>query len=142
MSLDDLYQEIILDHYKNPRGEGKIDNPDAQARDSNPSCGDELELYLKLNGERIEKVKFQGEGCAISMSAASLMVQKLEGKTVTEAFDLLEKFKKMITSESPGTEKLREKLGDLIALKGVTKFPIRVKCASLPWDTLQRALEE
>ncbi len=143
MSLDDLYQEIILDHYKNPRGEGEMEHPDARAHDNNPSCGDELELFLKLNDQQIEEVRFKGEGCAISMASASLMAQKLEGKTVEEALELLHKFKNMITADSEETEdEHREELGDLVALKGVIKFPIRVKCASLPWNTLQRALEE
>jgi len=142
MSLDDLYQKIILDHYKNPRGEGEIKKPDARAHDNNPSCGDELELFLKLNAGQIEEVRFKGEGCAISMASASLMTRQLEEKTVEQALDMREKFKNMITSDSSDTDdQSGDELGDLVALKGVIKFPIRVKCASLPWDALRKALE-
>lgn len=142
MSLSDLYQDIILDHYKNPRNYGEIDNPDVYAEDNNPSCGDEIEIHLKLDesGDRIDEIKFSGQGCAISMASGSLMSDRLEGKSLEEVEELRDKFKSMITSDDDEQD-FREELGDLVSLKGVIKFPIRIKCANLSWDTLEKGLE-
>ncbi len=142
MSLSDLYQEIILDHYKNPRNYGEMEDPDVYAEDNNPSCGDELEISLRLDetANRIEEVRFSGEGCAISMASGSLMSDRIEGKDLDEVRELRDKFKRMITSDEEDPEHDHE-LGDLVSLKGVIKFPIRVKCANLSWNTLQKGLD-
>jgi nitrogen fixation NifU-like protein len=144
VSLSDLYQEIILDHYKNPRNYGDMDEPDIHVEDNNPSCGDELEVNVKLDedGEVIEDISFTGEGCAISMASASLMSDRLEGKTVEDAEQLRDRFKSMITSDKDeDLEDLKEELGDLVSLKGVIKFPIRVKCANLSWNTFKKGMD-
>jgi nitrogen fixation NifU-like protein len=144
VSLSDLYQEIILDHYKNPRNYGDMDEPDIHVEDNNPSCGDELEVNVKLDedGEVIEDISFTGEGCAISMASASLMSDRLEGKTVEDAEELRDRFKSMITSDKDeDLEDLKEELGDLVSLKGVIKFPIRVKCANLSWNTFKKGMD-
>lgn len=142
MSLSDLYQEIILDHYKNPRKYGEMEDPDVYAEDNNPSCGDELEISLKLDDaqQSIEEVRFSGEGCAISMASGSLMSDRIEGKSLEEVRELRDKFKQMITSDEEDPDRDSE-LGDLVSLKGVIKFPIRVKCANLSWNTLQKGLD-
>jgi len=144
VSLSDLYQEIILDHYKNPRNYGEMDEPDIHVEDNNPSCGDELEVDVELDedGEIIDDISFTGEGCAISMASASLMSDRLEGKSIEDAEDLRNRFKSMITSdEERDLEDLKEELGDLVSLKGVIKFPIRVKCANLSWNTFKKGLD-
>jgi len=143
VSLSDLYQEIILDHYKNPRNYGEINDPHVYAEDNNPSCGDELELSLILNEEEdtVEDVKFTGEGCAISMASASLMSDRVEGKTLEEIQELSDRFETMLTDDDRDPEELSDELGDLVSLKGVIKFPIRIKCASLSWDTLHKGLD-
>jgi nitrogen fixation NifU-like protein len=143
VSLSDLYQEIILDHYKNPRNYGDMDEPDVHVEDNNPSCGDELEVNVKFDesGDVIEDISFTGEGCAISMASASLMSDRLEGKSVEDAEALRERFKSMITSDEEDLEDLKKELGDLVSLKGVIKFPIRVKCANLSWNTFKKGLD-
>lgn len=143
MSLSDLYQDIILDHYKNPRNFGEIDDPHIYAEDNNPSCGDELNISLVLGDDEqtVEEVKFSGEGCAISMASASLMSDRIEGKTLEEIDELHECFQNMITDDDAEPEELSDELGDMVSLKGVIKFPIRIKCASLSWDTLEKGLE-
>lgn len=143
MSLSDLYQEIILDHYKNPRNYGDMDEPHVHAEDNNPSCGDELELSFNLNEDQdtVEELKFEGQGCAISMASASLMSDKIEGMTLDEIEELHDRFETMLTDEETDAEELSDELGDLVALEGVIKFPIRIKCASLAWDTLHKGLE-
>ena len=142
MSLSDLYQEIILDHYKNPRNYGEIEDAHVHAEDNNPSCGDELQIDLILGEDEdsIEEIKFSGQGCAISMASASLMSDRIEGKSLEEVEDLRETFKAMITSDDE-PEDLQDELGDLVSLKGVIKFPIRVKCANLSWNTLKKGLD-
>jgi len=142
VSLSDLYQEIILDHYKNPRNFGEIDDPHVYAEDNNPSCGDELDISLMLSEDEqtVEEVKFSGEGCAISMASASLMSDRIEGKTLDEIDELHERFQDMITDDDSDPEELSDELGDMVSLKGVIKFPIRIKCASLSWETLEKGL--
>jgi nitrogen fixation protein NifU and related proteins len=135
--LSDLYQEVILDHNRRPRNFRAIDQAHSQ-EGYNPLCGDRLTLYVKLDGERISDVAFQGSGCAISKASASLMTEALKGKTVTEARELFEKFHDMVTS-SPDTA--AADLGKLSVLSGVREYPTRVKCASLAWHTLKAALQ-
>lgn len=135
--LDNLYKEIILEHYKNPRNYGIL-NPATISREGlNPSCGDELEIFLNVENGIISDIKFQGEGCAISKASTSLMTIAIKGKTLDEAIKLTEQFKEMIR----GNE-VAEELGDLSVLQGVAKLPARVKCATLSWITLEQAIAE
>ena len=136
--LEDLYREIILDHYRAPRNRGELPVPPAhKAEGFNPLCGDRLTVYLKVDEGRIVDASFQGSGCAISKASASLMTDAVKGKTVAEARDLFEHFHAMITSE-PGTD--TEDLGKLSVFAGVREFPTRIKCASLAWHTMKAAV--
>ena len=146
MSLDDLYREVILDHYRNPRRRGSLDHPDAHADGQNPLCGDEISLDLALDGDRIADVRLQGRGCSISQASASMMAEAVAGKTIAEAEALIHRFKAMMEIE-PGDAGIDPSrpgaaLGDLEALQGVRRFPVRIKCADLPWATLAQALDE
>jgi len=136
--LEDLYQEVILDHGRNPRNFRIIDGASADAEGLNPLCGDHYHVYLKLEGDRIADLSFQGAGCAISKASASLMTSALRGKTIAEAEDLFQRFHKMVVD---GDRSQAENLGKLAVLKGVCDFPTRVKCASLVWHTLHSALQ-
>lgn len=140
MELDELYQEIILDHSKRPRNYGELPNANFHARGDNPSCGDEIELHLHVNdNDIVDDIHFTGQGCAISQASASLMTSKIKGKTRKEALAMLNEFQQMLTApEEPKT--LSKNLGDLSLLKGVRKFPQRVKCATLSWQALKQAL--
>ena len=135
--LSDLYQEVILDHNKRPRNFGTLEAPTHHAEGYNPLCGDRLDLFVKVEGETITDVKFQGSGCAISKASASLMTDSVKGRSVTEARELFERFHRMVTTP-PELEV--EDLGKLSVLAGVREFPIRVKCASLAWHTMKAAL--
>ena len=137
MQLNDLYKEIILDHYESPHNRGKPPHADIEAEGSNPLCGDDVEIYVLLDGERVKEVRFDGAGCAISLAAASMMSEALEGKSKEEARRISELFKAMMH----GTDvELPEEMEDLESLKGVANFPLRVKCALLPWATLEHGL--
>lgn len=135
--LEELYQEIILDHYRRPRNKGTLSPADVSARDSNPLCGDEITVTARLVDGKITEIKFDGHGCSISQSSASIMTQKLAGKTPAEAQQFIEQFLRMMRGDIPfgGRE-----MGDLKALEGVLKFPVRVKCATLSWNTTYKAL--
>lgn len=134
--LDDLYQEAIMEHYRNPRNHGELPDADVAQEGVNPSCGDELTLYVKASGDALAAVTFVGEGCAISQASASMMTAAVKGKSIGEAERLSLAFQRLIRGEEPGTD-----LGDLALLRGVAKLPVRVKCAALPWKTLDAALE-
>lgn len=136
--LDDLYQEVILDHGRKPRNFHKLEGANREAEGLNPLCGDHFKLYVKLDGDRIADISFEGSGCAISKASASLMTSALKGKTVADAERLFGSFHKLVT-EGPGKVQISE-LGKLAALSGVCEFPTRVKCASLVWHTLRNAL--
>jgi nitrogen fixation NifU-like protein len=138
--LDDLYQEVILDHGRKPRNFHKLEDANRQAEGLNPLCGDHFKLYVKLDGDRIADIAFEGSGCAISKASASLMTTVVKGKTVADAERLFGSFHKLVT-EGPGKVQVSE-LGKLAALSGVCEFPTRVKCASLVWHTLKNALED
>ena len=138
--LQDLYQEVILDHGRRPRNFHKLEDANRQAEGLNPLCGDHFKLYLKLDGDRIADVGFEGSGCAISKASASLMTLSVKGKTVREAEELFSRFHTLVT-EGPQKVSVSE-LGKLAALSGVCEFPTRVKCASLVWHTLRNALED
>jgi len=135
--LRDLYQEVILDHYKNPRNFGALPGADHMAVGNNPLCGDHLVLYLKMDGDRVGEVKFEGNGCAISKASASMMTADVKGKTQHEIEERFERFHKMVTGDASQAASL----GKLAALAGVSEFPVRVKCASLAWHTLNAALK-
>ena len=136
--LSELYQEVILDHNKRPRNFRAIESPTHRAEGYNPLCGDRLNLYVKVDGEIITDVAFQGTGCAISKASASLMTDAVKGHTVGEARELFERFRNVVTT--PPDQPV-EDLGKLSVLAGVREFPVRVKCASLAWHTLKAALE-
>ena len=136
--LRDLYQEVIMDHNKKPRNFRDMPEADHLAHGNNPLCGDTLVVYVKLAGDVIEDVSFQGSGCAISVASASLMTEMLKGKTVTEAQAIYEKFHQQMTDKSVDNA---ASLGKLEVLSGVREFPARVKCATLSWHTVHAALE-
>jgi nitrogen fixation NifU-like protein len=138
LPLDDLYREIILDHYKQPRNRGELDPRTARVEGNNPLCGDEIQLDVRLNDGELEDVAFQGRGCSISQASASMMTEAVKAKSVQEVEELIETFKSMMHGEDVDVEAL----GDLEALEGVQKFPVRIKCALLAWTTLQEALQE
>jgi nitrogen fixation NifU-like protein len=135
--INDLYQEVILDHNRRPRNFRVIEPATAKQEGYNPLCGDRLTLYLTLDGDVIKDVAFQGSGCAISKASASLMTEQVKGKTVEQARALFDRFHQMITS-NPETPV--EDLGKLAVLAGVREFPTRVKCASLAWHTMKAAV--
>jgi nitrogen fixation NifU-like protein len=137
LGLQELYQEVILDHNRRPRNFRTLEGA-RTAEGFNPLCGDRLRVYLRIDGDVVTDVAFQGSGCAISKASASLMTESIKGKTVAEATALFDRFQRMLTTQSdspPGA------LGKLVALAGVRQFPIRVKCATLAWHTLKAALD-
>ena len=153
--LEDLYREIILDHYRNPRNRGELDTPPAHKVEGfNPLCGDEIVVFLELDGDTVQDIRISGQGCSISQSSASMMSAAVKGKTVAEVEDLTKAFKGMMSihessleggAEDPAPEPEAVpgvKLGDLEALRGVVKFPVRIKCATLSWNTLAQGLDE
>jgi nitrogen fixation protein NifU and related proteins len=137
--LSELYQEVILDHNKNPRNFREIGNPDKQADGNNPLCGDQLRVFVSMDGETISDVAFTGSGCAISKASASMMTQTLKGKTREEAETLFGEFHRMVTGKLD-IEADENHLGKLRIFAGVLEFPARVKCASLSWHTVTAAL--
>lgn len=145
MALEELYREVILDHYRNPRNRGHLDSPDATAEGVNPLCGDEITLELNFNDGVVSNVAVEGQGCSISQASASMMTEAIKGKSREEIGELVARFRTMMSldsSEDPGLDPERPGavLGDLEALQGVRKYPVRIKCASLGWNTLLEAL--
>jgi nitrogen fixation NifU-like protein len=158
--LEDLYREIILDHYRNPRNRGELPTPPAYAETGfNPLCGDEITLYVQLEDDRLADVKLTGQGCSISQSSASMMSTAVKGKSLAETRATIRTFKSMMSihehrlepgesdggddssGDADGSEGPQVSLGDLEALQGVVKFPVRIKCATLSWNTLAQALD-
>lgn len=137
--LTDLYQEIILDHNRRPRNYGTIAGASAHAHGHNPLCGDRLSLYLRVDDGAIRDVKFEGSGCAISKASASLMTEAIAGRAVSEARALADRFQALLTTPMDQPIEI-DSFGKLAALAGVREFPMRVKCATLPWHTLRAAL--
>ena len=137
--LRQLYQEIILDHYRSPRNHGAPPGADHEAKGHNPLCGDSVQLFVKIDQDRVEDIGFEGAGCAISTASASLLTESVKGKTVAEARELFENFRDMVTGK---VEVGTHDLGKLEALAGVRDLPVRVKCATLAWHTLQAALDD
>ena len=138
--LSELYQEVILDHNKSPRNFRKLEDANRTADGYNPLCGDKVTIYVKLNGDVIQEISFEGSGCAISKASASMMTDSLKGKTLAQAEALFERVHKMLTGKLD-PKVYSDKLGKLAVLSGVCNFPARVKCASLSWHTLQAALK-
>jgi nitrogen fixation NifU-like protein len=138
MELKELYRDVILDHNRSPRNFGRLDPADAQAAGHNPLCGDKLNLTLRLQGDRVADLRFDGQGCAISTASASLMTEAVKGRSREEIARLFEQVHTLLTAP---TGEPSPQLGKLMALAGVAEFPARVKCASLCWHTLNAALE-
>lgn len=137
--LEDMYQEVILDHYKKPRNNGKIENYDVGMELANPTCGDVIGIHVKLNEEgRICEARFHGHGCSISQSSASMLTVKLKGKTLAEVDRLKQRFYDMMK----GVQGDYQDLGELQALKGVAKYPVRIKCATLAWKALEQGMDK
>jgi nitrogen fixation protein NifU and related proteins len=136
--LDELYQEVILDHNKSPRNYRTMADANRKAQGYNPLCGDQVTVYLHLQGGAIKDISFQGSGCAISKASASMMTGELKGKSEAEAKELFENVHKMLTGDADGSA---QSVGKLAILSGVCKFPARVKCASLAWHTFSSALK-
>ena len=134
--IQDLYKEIVLDHYQRPRSRGELENADLEERLNNPLCGDEVTVYANLRDGRLDEVAFTGRGCSISQASASMLAERLLGKSREEAGKEIKAFLEMMRTEE------REDLGDLAALKGVVQTPNRIRCATLAWDALRRGLED
>ncbi len=135
---DELYREILLDHYRHPRHRGEVEAPSATAHGHNPLCGDEVDVSLRLRDGELQQVAFQGQGCSISMASASMMAEEVEGRPLTEVHDLISRFRGLLV-EGKDPAELGD-LGDLEALSGVRKYLARVKCAMLPWVALEEGL--
>ena len=135
--LDDIYKEVILDHYKNPRNKRELPGAELSCTRNNPLCGDEITVLAHVEDGKVLDVAFQGAGCSISQSSASMMTEAVAGTTVEDANRIATEFRGMMSGEVEPDE---ETFGDLIALKGVVKYPVRIKCAVLAWDVLQEAL--
>ena len=140
--LMDLYQEVILDHNKNPRNFGQIEAADHCARGDNPLCGDRLTLYLRMDGDRIAEVRFEGQGCAISTASASILTEVVLGKSLDEVEALFESFHDLLTGDPSVVAEVGPELGKLAVFAGVREFPVRVKCATLAWHTLKAAISD
>lgn len=148
--LEDLYREIVLDHYRSPRNRGELESPPAHRNEGfNPLCGDEIVLYLAVEDGTIADVKIGGQGCSISQSSASMMTAAIKGKTIAEAREVTRSFKALMDiheNDLDGEGELAEieetDLGDLEAMRGVVKFPVRIKCATLSWNTLLGSLDD
>ena len=135
--LSELYREVILDHRRNPRNFGTLDDADRVIDGVNPLCGDKLKLFIRLKDQRIEDIRFQGTGCAISVASASLMTERVKGATIDEALAMQEEIHALLTDDGPSDV---DSLGKLAALGGVREFPSRVKCAALSWHALKSSL--
>jgi nitrogen fixation NifU-like protein len=138
VALDELYKEVILDHYKSPRNKRELPGASFSCSRNNPLCGDEIEVSVKVEDGVVTDATFQGAGCSISQSSASMMTEAITGKRVDDALGLASAFRGMMAGEVEPDE---ETFGDLVALKGVVKYPIRIKCAVLAWDVLQEAVQ-
>jgi len=138
--LRELYQETILDHSKHPKNFGKLEDATHHAEGYNPLCGDRVEVFVALDGERLKDIRFIGQGCAISTASASLMTETLKGKTLDEALALFEVLHELVTGREHHGRSGEPDLGKLAVLEGVKQYPLRVKCATLPWHALKNAM--
>jgi nitrogen fixation NifU-like protein len=146
MALEELYREVILDHYRNPRNKGHLEHPQASAQGVNPLCGDEITIEVSFEDNKVSEVAVEGQGCSISQSSASMMTEAIKGKSREEISELVGRFRQMMSldeGDDPGLDPERPGavLGDIEALQGVRQYPVRIKCASLAWNTLLEALE-
>jgi nitrogen fixation protein NifU and related proteins len=139
VSLDDLYKEVILDHYKSPRNKRPLPEASVSLHKNNPLCGDEITIHARLDDGSIAAISFEGQGCSISQASASMLTEAVAGKTVEDAAELAQEFRGMMEGSVDPDE---DRFGDLMALKGVVKYPVRIKCAVLGWDVLQEALDQ
>lgn len=139
-NLDTLYRQVIMDHYKNPRNKGVLEDDSLTINMNNPTCGDRIQLTLKLEDGKVTDAKFEGEGCSISMSSASMMTQAIKGKNIEEALKLSKVFSDMMLGKEYDEDDLD--LGDIEALQGVSQFPARIKCATLAWKAMEKGINE
>jgi nitrogen fixation NifU-like protein len=139
VALDDLYKEVILDHYKSPRNKRPLEDATVSLHKTNPLCGDEITIHARLQDGTVAAIAFEGQGCSISQASASMLTEAVEGKSVDDAAALAGEFRSMMEGKVDPDE---DAFGDLVALKGVAKYPVRIKCAVLGWDVLQDALAE
>ncbi len=139
MALDDLYREVIMDHYKRPRNRGTLKCAEVVVEGANPLCGDDVTLWLEIDDETVTKVRFAGHGCSISQASASIMTEAIEGRSLEEIDEIVQALRGMMLE---GEEPNEELLGDGIALEGVRQFPVRIKCAVLGWNTLSLGLRQ
>lgn len=138
MDLDDLYRRVIMDHYKNPRNRGQLEDGAISVDLNNPSCGDKISLQMQVEDGIVQSARFTGEGCSISMSSASMMTEAIKGKTFAEAVEMAERFSSMMKGEPNEFDEYE----DIEALSGVSKFPARIKCATLAWNALRKGIEQ
>ncbi|HSU80462.1 MAG TPA: SUF system NifU family Fe-S cluster assembly protein [Candidatus Angelobacter sp.] len=140
-NLDQLYRQVIMDHYKNPRNRGQLDSSESVTIDmNNPTCGDRIQLQLQVENGQIKNARFTGEGCSISMSSASMMTEAIKGKTLDEALKMSQLFSDMMLGKDIDSEEVE--LGDIEALQGVAKFPARIKCATLAWKAMEKGINQ
>ncbi|WP_413378608.1 Fe-S cluster assembly sulfur transfer protein SufU [Alkalihalobacillus sp. 1P02AB] len=139
-NLDTLYRQVIMDHYKNPRNRGEFDGDTLTVNMNNPTCGDRIQLQMKVEEGKVIDAKFEGEGCSISLSSASMMTQAIKGLTKDEAIEMSHLFSDMMLGKDYDDQKFD--LGDIEALQGVSKFPARIKCATLAWKAMEKGLNE
>ena len=138
MSLDDLYREVILDHYRSPRNKHGLDDAQIDVHRNNPLCGDDITVHVAVDADGIAReVAFEGQGCSISQASASMLTEQIRGRKLEDIESLVERFRAMMAGDEGPTE---DELGDLVALRGVVKYPVRIKCAVLAWDALQEGL--
>ena len=146
MALEELYREVILDHYRNPRNKGPLEHPQPSAQGDNQLCGDEITIEVSFDGDKVSEVAVDSQGCSISQSSASMMTEAIKGKSREEINELVGRFRQMMSldaGDDPGLDPERPGavLGDIEALQGVRQYPVRIKCASLGWNTLLEALD-
>lgn len=139
-NLDTLYRQVIMDHYKNPRNKGTLADDAITLEMNNPTCGDRIQLHFIIEDDTVVDAKFEGEGCSISLASASMMTQVVKGKQVNEALEMAQYFSQMMLGQEPETDDLE--LGDIQALQGVQKFPARIKCATLAWKAMEKAIDK
>ncbi len=139
MSLDELYKEVILDHYRSPRNKRALSDATVSLKKNNPLCGDEITIHARVEDGKLTELAFEGQGCSISQASASMLTEAVSGKPVSDASALASEFRAMMEGKADPDE---DEFGDLMALRGVVKYPVRIKCAVLGWDVLQDALSE
>lgn len=140
--LRELYQEMILDHHRHPRNFGKLTDANREAEGFNPLCGDRVTVYAHIEGDRIQNLSFEGSGCAICIASCSLMTEAVKGMNVADAEALFGRFHDLVTADAPAGDAETEALGKLAVFEGVREFPVRVKCATLPWHALRAAVRQ